>query len=110
MKFAILGGGGCFGLNFARFLIRHGHEAIGCGRSALRGPAFTLGADQMGYRYRPYQVGPDNEFIAEWLHTERPDVIVNFAAQGEGAASYRSRSWKYYYATNVDALVDLTEP
>lgn len=109
MKFAILGGGGCFGLNLARHLIGAGHEAIGCGRSALRGEAFTLGADRMGYRYRQFAVGPDSEFIVEWLKHERPDVVVNFAAQGEGAASYRARHWKFFYRTNVSALVELTE-
>lgn len=109
MKFAILGGGGCFGLNLARHLLAQGHPVIGCGRSALRGPAFSLGAEALGYRYKVYQVGPDNEFIVQWLEQQRPDVIVNFAAQGEGAASYRARHWKYFYATNTGALVDLTE-
>lgn len=109
MKFAILGGGGCFGLNLARLLLASGHEVIGCGRSALRGPAFSLGVQEMGYRYRAMVVGADNEFIVDWLEAEKPEVIVNFAAQGEGAASYRARHWKYFYATNVEALVDLTE-
>jgi len=109
MKFALLGSGGCFGLNCARFLISQGHEVIGCGRSALRGEVFTLGTDRMGFRYRQLMVGPDNEFIVEWLDAEAPDVVINFAAQGEGAASYRAMHWKYFYATNVEALVELTE-
>jgi dTDP-glucose 4,6-dehydratase len=109
LKFAITGGGGPFGLNLARFLLAAGHQVIGCGRSALKGEAFTLGADRMGYRYRVFAIGPDNEFIADWLEAEQPDVIVNFAAQGEGAASFKARNWKYFYRTNVDALVELTE-
>ena len=63
----------------------------------------------MGYRYRVFAVGPDNEFIAEWLEAEKPSVIVNLAAQGEGAASYKSRNWKYFYRTNVVALAELSE-
>jgi dTDP-glucose 4,6-dehydratase len=109
MKYAILGGGGCFGLNCARYLLGLGHSVIGCGRSALRGPAFTLGTELMGYRYRQLSVGSDNEFLVEWLDAEAPDIIVNFAAQGEGAASFRARHWKYFYRTNVEALVELTE-
>lgn len=109
MKFAVLGGGGPFGLNLARYLLADGHQVIGAGRSALKGEAFTLGTDRMGYRYRTYAIGPDNTFLVEWLDAERPDVIVNFAAQGEGAASFKARNWKYFYRTNVDALVELTE-
>jgi dTDP-glucose 4,6-dehydratase len=109
VKLAITGGGGPFGLNLARMAIAHGHQVVGCGRSALKGEAFTLGTDRMGYRYRVFSIGPDNEFIADWLEAERPDVIVNFAAQGEGAASFKARNWKYFYRTNVEALVELTE-
>lgn len=109
MKFALLGGGGCFGLNQARQLLAMGHEVIGCGRSALRGEAHTLGAVEAGYRYRVYSVGPDNEFITEWLEDEKPAVIVNFAAHGEGAVSFKARNWKYFYRTNTSALVELSE-
>lgn len=109
MKYAILGGGGCFGLNLARFLLAAGHAVIGTGRSGLRGEEFTLGTERMGYRYRQFAIGPDNVFLIDWLERERPDVIVNFAAQGEGAASFKARHWKYFYRTNVEALVELTE-
>lgn len=109
MKWAVLGGGGCFGLNLARMLLAHGHEVIGAGRSSLRGEAFTLGAERMGYRYRPLVLGRDNEFLLDWLEDEKPEVIVNFAAQGESVASFKARHWKYFYRTNVDALVELTE-
>lgn len=109
MKIACLGGGGCFGINFAKTAIEHGHEVIGCGRSPLRGDVFSLGVDRMGYRYRPFVVGADNEFIFEWLNEERPQVIVCYAAQGEGAASYKARHWKYFYRTNILGLAELTE-
>lgn len=106
MKYAILGAGGCFGLNLARYLLAQGHEVVGIGRSPLRGPAFTLDAK---FPYHVYSVGPDNAFIARLLDAERPDVLVNFAAQGEGAASFDPAHWRYFYRTNVQALVDLTE-
>lgn len=109
MKFAVLGGGGCFGLNLARKLLIEGHEVIGIGRSALRAEAFTLGTDRLGYRYRMLSIGRDNEFVMNVLDAERPEVIVNFAAQGEGAASFKAQNWKYFFDTNATALVALTE-
>lgn len=109
MKYAVLGGGGCFGLNLARHLLKRGNDVIGSGRSPLRGRAFTLNAEQMGYRYRPFAIGPDTEFLVDWLDREKPEVIVNFAAQGESVASFKAKHWKYFYRTNVDALVELTE-
>lgn len=108
MKICILGGGGCFGLHFARHALINGHEVIGMGRSALKSEAFTLGIDRMGYRYFQYSVGPDTEFIMEVLDAEKPELIVNFAAQGEGAASFKpANRWKYFFRTNCESLVDL---
>jgi dTDP-glucose 4,6-dehydratase len=43
----------------------------------------------------------------ELLDKEKPDVIINFAAQGEGAASW-SKSWRFF-ETNCVALAKLTE-
>lgn len=110
MKLCILGGGGCFGLNLARHALAGGNQVIGIGRSPLKGDAFTLGALEMGYRYWAYSVGPDTEFIMDLLQAERPQVIVNFAAQGEGAVSFNPpKNWKYFYRTNAVSLVELTE-
>jgi dTDP-glucose 4,6-dehydratase len=109
MKWAILGGGNCYALNLARLLLKNGHEVIGIGRSALKGPAFELGARKEGYDYHVYSVGPDTEFIVKLLQGEKPSVIVNFSAQGEGQASFESAHWKYFYRTNTQALVELTE-
>jgi dTDP-glucose 4,6-dehydratase len=72
-------------------------------------PAFELGARKEGYDYHVYSVGPDTEFIVKLLQREKPSVIVNFSAQGEGQASFESAHWKYFYRTNTQALVELTE-
>ena len=108
MKVAILGGGGSFALNYARHAIACGHEVIGFGRSALRGPAFTLGTDRAGYRYRVLQIGPDNELLIDALKEFGPEILVNFAAQGEGAVSFTPAHWRYFFATNSAALADLS--
>lgn len=107
MKICILGGGGCFAINAAQYLLQQGHEVIGIGRSMLN-PIFSQGIEHTKYRYHVYLIGPDNEFIMDLLDRERPEVIVNYAAQGEGAASFRPFShWKYFYQTNAVALVDM---
>lgn len=108
MRICILGGGGCFGLNFARHALTVGHEVIGVGRSAFKSEAFTLGADRLGYRYWQYSIGQDTEFVMDLLEDQKPELIVNFAAQGEGAASFKpAKHWKYFFRTNCEALVDL---
>lgn len=107
MKFCIIGAGGCFGNWTAKYLLEQGHEVIGIGRSSRKPKAFSLGVD---YPYHAYLVGPDNEFIMDYLDAEKPEIIVNYAAQGEGAASFNPRKhWKYFYRTNGEALVELTE-
>jgi dTDP-glucose 4,6-dehydratase len=108
MKICILGGGGCFGLNLARHAIVYGHEVFGIGRSPVKPEWFWLDADRMGYRYFNYSLGPDTEFIMDLLDKEKPELIVNFAAQGEGAASFKpAKHWKHFFRTNGEALVDL---
>lgn len=109
MKYAILGGGNCYGLNLARMLLEQGHQVMGIGRSSLKGEAFTLGVERMGYQYHVYSVGPDTDFILDLLKAEKPEIIVSFAAQGEGQASFQIEHWKYFYRTNTQALVELTE-
>lgn len=109
MKWLILGGGNCYALNLADMLLSRGHEVVGVGRSALRGPAFSGDVLKNGYEYHVYSVGPDTEFIVNLIRWERPQYIVNFAAQGEGQASFDSHHWKYFYKTNTQALVELTE-
>lgn len=108
MRVAILGGGGCFALNYARHALNDGHEVVGFGRSPLRGPEFTLDAESGGYRYRVFSIGPDNELLAQALRVFAPELIVNFAAQGEGAASFDPTHWRYFFATNAAAMVDLS--
>lgn len=110
MKWAIMGGGNPHGLNLARHLLSMGEEVIGIGRSSLKGKAFTLGVEEMGYRYWVYSIGPDTEFIMDLLEKEQPKVIVSFAAQGEGAASFKpAKHRKVFYMTNACALIDFAE-
>ena len=101
MKVAILGGGGCFALDFARHLHSLGIEHFGIGRSGPKAPPFWLAPE--GYRFHTLHLVTQLEQAMAVLDDERPDVIVNFAAQGEGAASFGENA-PDFFMTNCVAL------
>ena len=103
MKILILGAGGCFGQNLADYAIKEGHRVIGIGRSPKKPKCFSLGID---FPYYPYHIAFELDYILERVRHFKPDVIVNYAAQGEGAASWNKDVWRFYN-TNVTALVKL---
>src|SRR5947209_12371225 len=95
--YAILGGGGSFGIHAARYLLDHANpkKVIGIGRNPLRNSAFSLDIDKRdGYEYHARHITYELDLLLELLDREKPDVIVNFAAQGEGAVSWK-HSWRF---------------
>jgi dTDP-glucose 4,6-dehydratase len=104
MKIGIIGGGGCFALAFARHLSSLGIDHFGIGRSGPKANPFWLAPK--GYRYWKLHLVTSLPAIMGVLDTERPDVVVNFAAQGEGAASFGDNA-PDFYTTNVWALARL---
>lgn len=108
--YAILGGGGSFGIHTAMYLLDHANprKVIGIGRNPLRGSAFSLDIDRRhGYEYHARHVTYELDLLLELLDREKPDVIVNFAAQGEGAVSWK-HSWRFF-ETNSMGLARLAE-
>lgn len=108
--YAILGAGGSFGIHTAFYLLRHAapKKVIGIGRNPLRPEPFSLNIDkQGGYTYHAYHITYELDSVMEVLDRERPQVIVNYAAQGEGAVSW-SNSWRFY-ETNAMGLARLAE-
>ncbi len=108
--YAILGGGGSFGIHTAFYLLDHAspNKVIGIGRNPLRAEPFSLNIDKRdGYVYHQRHIGYELDELMELLDQEKPEVIVNYAAQGEGAVSWK-RSWRFF-ETNATALVCLTE-
>jgi dTDP-glucose 4,6-dehydratase len=112
MKIGIIGGGGCFALNFARLLESKGIEHFGIGRSGPKASPFWLAPKD--YRFFPLHVVDQLQEVMTVLDIERPDVIVNFGAQGEGAASfginapdfYRTNTWGFIRLVGEIALRD----
>ena len=108
--YAILGGGGSFGIHTAFYLLDHAKpkKVIGIGRNPLRPEAFSLNVDKRdGYEYHARHLTYELDLLLELLDAEKPEIIVNFAAQGEGAVSWK-HSWRFF-ETNCVGLSRLTE-
>jgi dTDP-glucose 4,6-dehydratase len=109
--YCVLGGGGSFGLHTSKYLLDHADPAkvIAVGRSAPKLACFTLGIGDGDprYSYHSYHVYHELDLLMELLDRAKPQVIINFAAQGESATSLR-HSWRYY-ETNCVALAKLAE-
>ena len=109
--YAILGGNGVFGVQAAFYLLEHADpkKVICIGRNPEKPEAFTLnvGKDDPRYAYHQIHVVYEQDRLFELFDKEKPEVIINFAAQGEGAASW-SKFWRFY-ETNAVALAKMTE-
>ncbi len=108
--YAILGGGGSFGIHTAKYLLEHANpkKVLGIGRNLLREEAFSLGIQKHErYEYHARHVTYELDLLLELFDKEKPQVIINYAAQGEGAVSWKN-SWRYF-ETNSMALARLTE-
>lgn len=109
-KWVILGGGGSFGIHTAFWLLDHADpkKVIGVGRNLLRPGPFSLGIEKRkGFEYHARHVTHELDLLLELLDKERPEIIVNYAAQGEGAVSWKN-SWRFF-ETNSMALARLCE-
>lgn len=100
MKIVILGPS-CFGLALGRYALNLGHDVHAIGRSPLR-PVFACGYPPE--RYHEINVRD----VYHVLSILKPEVIVNFAAQGEGAASFDPQTWHMFYDTNASSLARLS--
>ena len=91
-------------MNFARHLETHAIDHFGIGRTGPKAAPFWLAPS--GYRFHQLHIGRQLAAVMAVLDTERPDVIVNYAAQGEGAASFTTNA-PDFFDTNATALVRL---
>ena len=108
--YAILGAGGSFGIHTAFYLLDHtdARKVIGVGRNPLRPEPFSLNIEKRkNYEYHAFHITYELDSVLELLDREKPQVIVNYAAQGEGAVSWK-KSWRFF-ETNSMALSRLAE-
>ena len=98
MKYAILGGGGSFGIHTAFYLLEQKDvkSVVGIGRNPLRPEPFSLNIEENSkYKYYAKHITYELDLLLELLDDYQPDCIVNFAAQGEGAVSWK-HSWRFF--------------
>ena len=102
-KTLVLGAGGCFAQSFIRRCASEGIEVVGIGRSVKSVPFWDV---PKGFRYYVLHLVSQLPEILRIIDVEKPEVIVNFAAQGEGAASFGHNA-PDFFETNTTALVRL---
>src|SRR6202011_2857964 len=108
--YVILGGGGSFGIHTAFYLLRNANpkRVVSVGRNPLRPEPFSLGVErEKNFEYHAYHLTYELDLLLELLDRVKPDVIVNYAAQGEGAVSWK-HSWRFF-ETNSMGLARLCE-
>lgn len=106
MKIAITGGANVYALNLARHLHDLGIEHFGIGRNPRKAPAFWQ--IEHAYEYHALHLLDRFDDVLALLDNKRPDIVVNFAAQGESAASFGEHT-DWYYRTNTLGLVRFAE-
>jgi hypothetical protein len=83
-------------------------KVIGVGRNFLRENPFSLNiTSNNNYQYYSRHIYHEQDLLLEMLDLEKPEIIINFAAQGEGAVSWK-HSWRFF-ETNSVALSKLCE-
>ena len=109
--YVILGGGGVFGVHTASYLLEHAdpRKVLSVGRNPEKSEPFSLNVGRGDSRYEYHQIHIVHELdrLFELFDREKPEVIISYAAQGEGAASWK-KSWRFF-DTNGTALVKMSE-
>jgi dTDP-glucose 4,6-dehydratase len=109
--YCVLGGGGSFGLLTSKYILDHADpiKVISVGRNAPKPECFSLGIGDGDprYAYHSLHVTYELDLLMELLDRERPQIFINYAAQGEGASSWK-HSWRFF-ETNATGLTRFVE-
>jgi len=109
-KFLVLGSNSFSGASFARFLLEQGASVVGVSRSAEPRKAFLpyRWLDTAGdFRFFALDLNRDLDAIDKLIREERPQYVVNFAAQSMVAESWQNP--EHWFQTNVVATIRLHE-
>jgi dTDP-glucose 4,6-dehydratase len=106
MKIFVLGANSFSGQDFVDLLLDDpAHKVTGVSRSAEKAPIFLRHksrADLSRYRFVKADMNRDMDALLALLDKERPEAIVNFAAQSEVAPSWDHP--EHWFETNTVAL------
>ena len=91
--YVVLGGGGSFGIHTSQYLLDHANpkKVIAIGRNPVKSDPFSLnmGKGDQRYEYHQIHIVHEQDRLFELFDREQPAVIVSYAAQGEGAVSWK---------------------
>ncbi len=107
-KFLVIGSNSFSGSQFIDYLLENKQDVMGVSRSKELNPVFlpyTNSADISNYQFYQIDINSDLDKLLELVHQFKPGYIVNFAAQGMVAQSWKTpEDW---YQTNVVGQVKL---
>jgi dTDP-glucose 4,6-dehydratase len=109
-KVLVIGSNSFSGASFAAHLLERGVEVIGASRSPEPHRVFLpyrWGGRDAGFHFHRIDLNEDLEALSELIARERPERIVNFAAQSMVAESWKNPD--HWMMTNVVSAVRLHE-
>ena len=110
-KIAVIGSNSFSGQDFIDYVLEDPeNKVMGISRSeevdSVMGAYHRHGRER--FEFYKYDLNKDSEAIVELLKEERPEYIVNFAAQSEVAPSWDHPD--HWYQTNTVGIINLTNP
>jgi len=108
MKIAVLASNSFTGSHFVDYALENGAEVIGISRSDEYDDIFLpyrYKKEAKNFTFHKLDLNKDFDKVMQILNKEEPDVIVNYAAQGEVR-----NSWKWpeqWFKTNCMSIVNL---
>jgi dTDP-glucose 4,6-dehydratase len=109
-KFVVLGSNAFSGASFTAYLLQRGATVVGVSRSPEPHEAFLpyrwLAAPR-DFRFFRLDLNRDVDAIDQLIRDEKPDYVVNFAAQSMVAESWQNPD--HWFQTNVVATIRLHE-
>lgn len=109
-KYLVLGSNSFSGASFVEFLLAQGESVLGVSRSAEPHAAFLpyrwSKHDQV-FRFFKLDLNHETDAIVDLVRKERPQYVVNFAAQSMVAESWQNPD--HWFMTNVVSTIRLHE-
>jgi len=107
-RFLVIGSNSFSGATFVGHLLEQGHQVVGASRSAEPDPAFLpykWGGHASAFTFHEIDLNHQLDPLMAVTDRFRPDYVVNFAAQGMVAESWKTP--EHWYQTNVVGQVRL---
>jgi len=108
-RFMVIGSNSFSGAHFISHLLKREYQVIGVSRSKEHTSVFLpyqwITIEKNNFQYHQIDLNHNLELLMQLIHDQKPTYIVNFAAQGMVAQSWKTpEDW---YQTNVIAQVKL---